>query len=371
MKRSRILAVGMLPPPLGGQALMFQWAINALEADYDVSTINTQLHGNIGESGLFSLRKVVAVLKLFFFNILPLTFRERFDILYYCVSGPSMLGISRDLLFLGILRSRARRTVYHFHGTGGIAFALQCNAIVRAWAQRVLFRPDLVIRPADVTPNDAVLCKAKRAITIYNGIDDPAEMVGEPDPCRRAEQLSFAFIGAVTAEKGIFDLVEIARLLRDNGHRFVLYVVGEGTPEETAKLDDLVRRYDLDAYVKKTGVLAGKRKFQLLSSITVFLFPTYFRAETQPLAVIEAISLGVPVVASDWRGLNTIVDHGVNGYLVPPRDPLAFCRAIEQILSGDNIHLMREAAREIFLERFSMERFAEDLKRAFRSIEQS
>ena len=178
----------------------------------------------------------------------------------------------------------------------------------------------------------------------------------------------FTFVGLVTEDKGVFDLVEIARLLRDRDYRFTLSIVGEGTPQEIARLKEKICRYDLEKFVRLTGVLVGKQKFKLLQQTTIFLFPTYFRAETQPTAIMEALALGVPAVAYDWRGIKTIIDQGVNGYLVPPRDVNAFCQAIEQILKGGKIDDMRLAARRIFLERFTLDRHIEALLLAFQSV---
>ena len=98
----------------------------------------------------------------------------------------------------------------------------------------------------------------------------------------------------------MFDLVEIARLLRDKGRRFTMSIVGEGLPDEIARLEELIRRYDLTKSVRLTGVLVGEEKFRLLRRTTIFLFPTFFRAETQPTALMEALAVGVPIVAYDW-----------------------------------------------------------------------
>ena len=113
----------------------------------------------------------------------------------------------------------------------------------------------------------------------------------------------------------------------------------------------------------------ARKNFSLLRQTTVFLFPTFFRAETQPTVLMEALAVGVPVVAYDWRGINTIIDQGVNGYMVPSRDIDAFCGAVEKILTNGEIDNMRAAARRIFLERFTPERHFEVLGKAFRSLE--
>jgi glycosyltransferase involved in cell wall biosynthesis len=359
--------VGMLPPPVGGQALMFKRAIDALSKYYDVKVINAQFQKNLGESGVFSVRKVLHFFVLLFGTVIPLALTQKFDILYYCLSGPSRLGLIKDLVFLSLLRSRARKTIFHLHGAGGITLLMQWNAFVRAWARLVLFEPDLVLRPGSRF-EEATLCRAKREIIVDNCIEDPMGMIANSVPRWPDGDLIFAFIGLLTEDKGIFDLIEIARLLRYRGHRFKLYMVGEGLPEEIARLNDLVLRYDLSEFVQLTGVLMGVQKFTLLQKATIFLFPTYFRAETQPTVLMEALAVGVPVVAYDWRGINTIIDQGVNGYLVPVRDTEAFCQAVEKILIG-GVDQMRIAARRIFLERFTLDRHVEALRRAFHSVE--
>jgi glycosyltransferase involved in cell wall biosynthesis len=347
---------------------MFKRAVDALQEHYDLKVIDIQFQNNLGESGSFSLRKVLHFFALLLGKMVPLVFTKRFDVLYYCLSGPSTLGLIKDLIFLSLLRSRARKTVYHLHGAGGITFLMQSNLILRAWARFVLFEPDLVMRPAS-SFDEAPLCKARRGLVVNNCVEDPITMV--PRPARKWPdvELTFAFVGLVTEDKGMLDLVEIARHLRDRGHRFTMSVVGEGVPEEIARLKELICRYDLAEFVRLTGVLVGEQKFELLQQTTIFLFPTYFRAETQPTAIMEALALGVPAVAYDWRGINTIIDQGVNGYLVPLRDVDAVCQAIEKILTDGNIDRMRAAARRIYLERFTLDRHIDALLLAFQSLD--
>jgi len=368
MKKKAILAVGMLPPPVGGQALMFKRAIDALQEHYDLKVIDIQFQRNLGDSGLFSVRKVLRFFVLLVGKIIPASLPKKIDILYYCVSGPGTFGLVKDLIFLSLLRLRARKTVYHFHGAGGVAFLLRSNALLRTWTRLVLFAPDLVLRPAS-PPDDTILCEAKRGIVVYNCIEDPVSMVPRSVSKWPDVELSFAFVGVITEDKGVFDLVEIARRLRDRGYHFTMSLVGEGNAAEVGRLKKLISRYDLQKIVRLTGVLIDETKFTLLQQTTIFLFPTYFRAETQPTVIMEALAVGVPAVAYDWRGISTIIDQGVNGYVVPVRDVEAFCRAIEQILNSGNIDRMRAAARRIYLERFTIDRHVDELLQAFQSLD--
>ena len=364
MNQATLLAVGMLPPPLGGQALMFQRAIEALPQNYRLDVIDAQIQRSLAELGMFLWRKVLRFIALFGRRVVPCVWKPNHDVLYYCLSSGSMLGLIKDLCFLTVLRPKARRTIYHLHGAGGITLLLKSNFMFRAWARFVLFKPDLVLRP----PSDlreGLLCETKSEVVIPNGVEDPLTLFPHLVDVRPDEKLHLTFIGLVTAEKGVFDLIEVARMLRGRGHCFVLSIVGEGTAAEIDQLNSLIQRYHLKGYVRLTGVLAGEQKFLLLRRSTLFLFPTYFRSETQPTVIMEALAVGVPVVAYDWRGVGTMIEQGENGYVVPVHDVDAFCRTVERVLVEDRLDVMRKAARRIFLERFTLDRHVAALLNAF------
>jgi glycosyltransferase involved in cell wall biosynthesis len=63
----------------------------------------------------------------------------------------------------------------------------------------------------------------------------------------------------------------------------------------------------------------------------VFVLPSYYR-EGVPRTNLEALAVGRPVVTTDWVGCRDTVDDGVNGYLVPPRDPAALAERLERYL---------------------------------------
>jgi glycosyltransferase involved in cell wall biosynthesis len=171
-----------------------------------------------------------------------------------------------------------------------------------------------------------------------------------------SSSLTFAYTGALTKEKGVFDIIEIARLLRKYP-ALKVNLIGEGTLAEVGQLDDLIKKYGLRCAVRRCGVLSGKEKFDILKESTMFLFPTFFRAETQPLAVIEALALGIPAIVSDWRGLKSIIQDGVNGAILPPQNPQAFADRIEQIIQSNEFSEMKRAARETYLAHFTQEGF--------------
>ncbi|HEX6694348.1 MAG TPA: glycosyltransferase family 4 protein [Longimicrobiales bacterium] len=358
--RARVLAVGMLPPPIGGQAVMFEHAVRSIAARADVDTVNTQVQNNIGDSGALSLGKLIRFAAVLVRRVLPLVMNETYDVLYYCPAGPNRIALLKDIALLSVIRRKASRVIFHFHATGSGEYIERQSPSIRWFADKFLFRPDVAVRCADVLPDDAVAYKAREDRIVMNGIADPLlPYLGRERPASDIAKITY--IGALVEDKGILDLVDIAAHLAQAGCRFELHVVGEGVASDVARFDDLARKRGVADYIKRRGVLTGAPKYDLLFETTVFVFPSFFRAETQPLAVIEAHAMGVPAVGYDWRGVATIIEEGATGYVVPTRDTARFAAAVKSLLEGDVARQMGDRARSRYEKQFTLDRFVEEL----------
>lgn len=127
---------------------------------------------------------------------------------------------------------------------------------------------------------------------------------------------------------GLDHLVEAARVLSDSGINAAYILVGEGPLR--AALEAMVEQYGL----KNSFYFLGTRRDipELLREFDVFVLPSVW--EGLPIAAIEGLAAGVPVVAYDVGGNREVVVDKVTGILVPHRDPGLFAQAIARIL-GD------------------------------------
>jgi glycosyltransferase involved in cell wall biosynthesis len=85
----------------------------------------------------------------------------------------------------------------------------------------------------------------------------------------------------------------------------------------------------------------------------VFLLPTYYPSEAQPLTIIEALNAGCPVVATAHASIPNMVRDGVEGSLVPPRAPEAIADAVEVMRETGTWRSRSRAARARYVDRFS------------------
>src|ERR1700680_1189686 len=134
------------------------------------------------------------------------------------------------------------------------------------------------------------------------------------------------FVGGQFERKGGPDLLEAARSLGDNGEIAIV------TGTETPTLPPSVR-----AQVHRGLKPQSAELVALYRAADVFVLPS--RGDCMPQAVIEAIACGLPVVATRVGAIPEMVTDGVNGYLVPAREPRALAGALGALVSDANRRL--------------------------------
>jgi glycosyltransferase involved in cell wall biosynthesis len=145
----------------------------------------------------------------------------------------------------------------------------------------------------------------------------------------RDEEVLLLSVGNLSARKAHWVLLEAAILLRaqlPQMPHWRIAIVGDG--DERPMLEQIIRDNQLHDRVH----LLGKRTDipHLQAAADVFVLPSLW--EGLPLAVLEAMFGGNPVIASDKSGIPEAVDHGVHGLLTPPGDPHALAGAIAALL---------------------------------------
>jgi len=174
-------------------------------------------------------------------------------------------------------------------------------------------------------------------------------------------------------EKGPFVLLESLSILRSQSVEFRAVFAGAASYKEfEADFTRSCARYDLTSRVTWIGACYGAEKVAKLSEADVFVMPTFYPAEGLPLVLLEAMSFGLPVVATDHAAIPDVVVDGHTGYLVPTRDSCALADKLRLLINTPGLRTrLGRAGRERFLRYFTRERFEEGLLSIFREAESS
>lgn len=129
-------------------------------------------------------------------------------------------------------------------------------------------------------------------------------------------QKRFIFLGHVKKSKGIDQILEAHQQI---GEDYTIHIYGPIKEKEYQSLPKNIYQ----------GVLAKEKVLETLSQYDVLLLPTFFEGEGHPGAIIEAYSLGIPVITTNWRVIPEIVKSDQTGILIKPHSTTGLIAAIQ------------------------------------------
>lgn len=364
-----IVCVGQTPPPYHGQAVIIASLLKGTYHSIRLHHVPLAFSRTINEVGRFQPHKVVHLVRVIG-QIWYKRFRYNARMLYYPPASPYLAPVVRDIIILLLTRFLFRVTVFHFHACGLGIFISKLPAPLRLLARAIYNQPDLVIRNSRSTIDDGRLLNAHSERIILPGLADSVPEGIPPRSSLQGRSARLLFVGTLMPMKGVLVLLDAIYRLVNKGYDVITDLVGAPISSDFEKLLHAeIARTGLKDRVQLHGVLTGSAKDRAYRNADIFCFPTFHETETLGIVAIEAMQYGLPIVATQWRGLVDLVIPHVNGLLVPPRDPLALSDAIATLLDDpETMQRMGAASRAIYLERFTLERYHADIETALASV---
>ncbi len=147
------------------------------------------------------------------------------------------------------------------------------------------------------------------------------------------------FIGNISPVKGLEYLIRVAsEVVNHINNKVKFIIIGEvskGHIEYFASLKNQITELNLDKDIVFLGKMPHAQLRTILSIIDVFLMTS--TAEGTPLVILEAMSMGIPVVATDVGGISEQVTNGETGMVVPSKDVNAIAKAVIYLLENEEI----------------------------------
>jgi glycosyltransferase involved in cell wall biosynthesis len=157
-------------------------------------------------------------------------------------------------------------------------------------------------------------------------------------------------------------LIEAISIFKKDVSDFICYLVGDGKLQ--TEIQQRVDQLDLTENIKLLGFQTHERVSELLDRSDILVLPSL--SEGIPVAVMEAMASGLPVIATNVTGVPELVEDGVTGLLVPSKNSSALSEAILKLVrSPDLRNRMGAAGRRKVLEEFNMHTAILDLYRLF------
>jgi len=210
-----------------------------------------------------------------------------------------------------------------------------------------------------------------KLLTIPNGIEENLLPLGKAIPLGASgggdKDKIVGLVGRVVPLKGHDDFITCAKILMPSNPEIKFLIVGEDIAHGRRYLNSLkdrVKKEGLEDHVIFTGFLQSIR--DVMADFNVLTLPSW--EEPFGLVILEAMSLGVPVVATRSGGVPEIIKDGKNGLLIPPRSPEALSQAILKILNNKNLatRLAQEGLNTV--KYYTAQRMAKSVEDVYRKV---
>ena len=367
----RILVIGPTPPPYNGVSVVMDTLLSSdIAKKFELVLLDTADRRGLTNVGRFDWHNVTLALRhglAFLWLLIP----RRPDIIYIPIAQGT-LGYLRDCLFLVPSRLLGHRVIVHLHGSDFREFYQRSSVLMKKLIRWTLGKVRRgVVLGESLRGVFAGLVPADRVAVVPNGIE-PVPAVGDKAPLvsvRPGGYRQILYLSNLIRHKGFIDVLHtIPLVLREEPKtRFIL--AGDLVyPEEIQEARGFIGRNHLHGFVKMPGVVVGDEKARLLHESTLFVFPP-ITPEGQPLVILEAMSAGLPIIATPQGAIPEMVADGENGFLVPAEDPAAIADRILLLLHDEDLRRrMGEASRERFAERYTLDRWTKDLACVFHEV---
>lgn len=189
---------------------------------------------------------------------------------------------------------------------------------------------------------------------------------GEKDRLRRAYGYSssdflLVFAGELNAGKGQDLLIRMVSRVKESLPDVRLILLGDGPLR--AEYEQLIAKEGLGSFVNLMGFREDVEDLLAMSDLAV----SASHREGLPVNIIEALAVGLPIVATDCRGNRDLVEEGVNGHVVPIGDIDAFCRAVQQV-RHDVSHYERTSNRQSVAMRYGIDHVVGQVAAVYRGL---
>lgn len=314
-----LLIIGPFPLPVHGCSLANQVFFDQISKMDNVNTslIDTNSENvSSSEVGVFSIKKILTFFKCY----KHLSKIKKSDVVY-TTPGQTFLGIVKYIPFYSFCLKFKIPYVIHVHGNHlGNEFESLTGFKKKIFKYYIERASAGIVLSESLKHNFKGLLSKDKIFVVENFAEDNLfKNIGSE---KTVDKIKILYLSNLMKEKGIVELLTALKKLKDLGINFKADIAGKIEDESKEE----IRGYlgNLKGHVTYHGVVHGKTKESLLRESNVFILPTYYKMEGQPIALIEAMATGNIIITTRHAGIPDIISEE-NGFFVEKENSQSIC----------------------------------------------
>lgn len=262
--------------------------------------------------------------------------RENESDVYYFTISHSKLGNIRDLIILNELVKKKKKIIIHYHGGYFRQLYNEMSLVQKKINKSLLAKIDnVVVLSKGLSPLFKGLVDDYKIKICENYVEDTSllsedEFVEKIKGMSKKKQIDILYLSNFIKSKGYFEALEAAKIYKGRPVNF--HFAGKFfSKDEEHEFKNFITNNELDN-VYFYGVVDGNQKKELIKTSDVFILPTYYHIEGQPISLIEAMANGLTIITTSHAGIPDIVSKE-NGYIIQPKNVKGIETAIQDLIS--------------------------------------
>jgi glycosyltransferase involved in cell wall biosynthesis len=362
----KVLIIGPLPPPINGCAFankaLFEYykKDNANYAFIDTST--KEISSIQGDT--FSIRKALS----FSFKFFQVYKIFSYEIVYF-TPGLTFYGVLKYAPYIFLSQILKKKYIIHIHGNNFDTNYFYLSKIKKKLFYCLISKAAHGIVLSESLVKNLTPFLAKEKISVVKNFI-PIDLIDQALCPKPVDMLRIVFLSNLIIEKGFVDVLDALYILKVKGVKFEAIFAGKIDVEIFEKTKNKFDR--LNGYVSYMGVVEGSVKKNILKQSNVFLLPTYYKIEGQPISILEAMATGNIIVTTRHGGIEDVINLE-NGFFVDKESPKSIASTLENISKN----LSKEVENKSLLNfktaiaLYTEEKYIENLQKIFEKYENS
>lgn len=365
MNKKRICFIAQFPPPIHGLS-------KAVDTLY-----NSELNSAINPNGEFIFEKIDITNNKNFFSNLSAIRKSKADLFYFTISQTKG-GNLRDLIILKLLAFQGKKCLIHLHGG---YYRQLVDTDLPKWQRKANYKAMGKVAGVIVLSNSLKsifkgMVPVDKIFVVNNCVDDEfvlseTEVEEKLDNLKTREILHILYLSNFIRSKGYPVVLKLAKLEKervDVGEkpRFLFDFAGKFFEEsEREYFNNYIEENKLHDYITYHGVVSGDRKKQLFKDSDIFILPTHYPKEGQPISILEAMGNCLFIISTNHAGISDIVKDGVNGIIMKNDSDITM---IYDLLQRLDISKIGNENRKYCLQQFSQHKYISSMRNKFKNL---
>ncbi len=350
----KVLLIGPFPSPITGVSLANKVVKDVLDKSsyFKSSIINTSYTKFDENLGSFSLNKIFFYLT-FNFQLYKVIKND----LIYITPGQTFYGVIKYANFILLSHFLNKKLIMHIHGNHLGNEYRSLRGFKKKLFYYLLSKTRIgIVLSESLRANMLPFIKPKNIYVLSNFAQD--YLIQENKAVCR-DELRIIFLSNLMVEKGIFDLLEALKKLEKENIIYKAKIAGNIEKSNIAKIKSHFKLLKNTTYI---GVVYGNDKKELLEWGNIFILPTYYKMEGQPISIIEAMATKNVIITTKHAGIPDIIVDGTNGFFIEKKNANSIFSQLKYLdKHKDVIGDICLYNKNYFLDYFTLEKFKENI----------